>query len=263
MVPEGIHVVRHYQHNPGPSVVLVHGAPDRAKNLAHVVHLLHDVPVTTYDRRGYGKSLAAGSVGPGGFEQHADDLLQLLDGTPAIVVGQSAGGAIAMAAAIKAPHLFLALGAWEPPMVPWKWWSTIGQWEATMKYARYHDPYQLGEDFNRNILGDERWEALPARTRELLRAEGVAFRADMSSQEFPFMEVERLRVPVVIGVGTEHPHAEFARCNRETARRTNAELYVGEGADHFAHLGNPAVWVGLVRQTVALARRSHPPEVFA
>ena len=257
MVPEGLHVVRHYQHQAGPPVVLVHGAPDRAKNLAHVVHLLHDMPVTTYDRRGYGKSLAAGAVGPGGFDHHADDLLELLDGTPAIVVGQSAGGAIGMAAAIKAPELFLALGVWEPPMVPWTWWSTIGQWERMMEFARYDDPYQLGEDFNRDILGDERWEQLPERTRELLRSEGVAFRADMACQESPFMDLDRLNVPMVVGVGTEHPEPEVASSHRETARRTNAELYVGEGANHFAHMGNPPVWAGFVRHTVDLARRSH------
>lgn len=240
--------------------MLVHGAPDRSKNLAHVVHLLHDLPVTVYDRRGYGKSLAAGAVGPGGFDQHADDLVELLAGVPSIVVGQSAGGAIAMAASIKAPHLFLALGAWEPPMVPWKWWSTVGQWERTMEHARKEDPYQLGEDFNRFVLGDERWEELPERTRDLLRAEGVAFRADMASQEFPFMEIERLSVPIVVGMGTVHHLPGFAECNRETARRTNAELYVGDGADHYAHLSSPQVWAGLVHRTVQLARRTQPQE---
>jgi len=61
---------------------------------------------------------------------------------------------------------------------------------------------------------------------------------------------------------SDHPDPAFIDSHRETARRTNAELFVGEGADHFAHLSNPAVWVGLVHRTVDLARRSHP-EVFA
>lgn len=131
-----------------------------------------------------------------------------------------------------------------------------------MEWARYDDPHELGEGFNRTILGDERWESLPARTRELLRAEGVAFQADMRSQEFPFMDLDQLTVPMVVGTGTDHPDPAFIDSHRETARRTNAELFVGEGADHFAHLSNPAVWVGLVHRTVDLARRSHP-EVFA
>ena len=100
---------------PGPPVVLVHGAPDRSKNFAHVVHRLADLNVTVYDRRGYGRSLDA-AVRPdgsfaGGFDVHADDLVTILDGTPSIVVGQSAGGAVAMLAATRAPELFLALGS--------------------------------------------------------------------------------------------------------------------------------------------------------
>ena len=34
------------------------GAPDRSKNFAAVVDRLADLPVTVYDRRGYGKALA-------------------------------------------------------------------------------------------------------------------------------------------------------------------------------------------------------------
>ena len=46
MQPPGLHVVRHHADAPGPPVVLVHGAPDRSKNFAHVVHRLSDLPVT-------------------------------------------------------------------------------------------------------------------------------------------------------------------------------------------------------------------------
>ena len=67
--PPGLHVVRHHDDAPGPRVVLVHGAPDRSKNFAAVVDRLADLPVTVYDRRGYGKSLAAGAEG--GFNVHA------------------------------------------------------------------------------------------------------------------------------------------------------------------------------------------------
>jgi hypothetical protein len=33
-------------------------------------------------------------------------------------------------------------------------------------------------------------------------------------------------------------------------------LYVGEGADHYAHQSAPEIWCGLVRATVALANRT-------
>lgn len=235
--------------------MLVHGAPDRSKNFAHVVHQLHDLPVTVYDRRGYGRSLAAGASG-GGFETHAEDLLALLDGTPSVVVGQSAGGAIAMMAATKAPELFAALGAWEPPMVPWDWWMGDESRQLTIALGSTTDPAQLAEDFNRRIFGDERWELLRDGTKELLRAEGVAFRTDMRSQYDPFFEpadLAHLAVPFIVGCGTVAPDRRYLDAHRRTAEHTGGELFVAEGADHSAHLNQPSAWIELVRRTVALA----------
>jgi pimeloyl-ACP methyl ester carboxylesterase len=108
---------------PGAKVILVHGAPDRSKNFARVLDELGLAsPVTIYDRRGYGRSMDAGALG-GGFTQHAEDLIDIIDQQPAIVIGQSAGGAIALQASIMAPDKFLALGVWEPPMVAHEWWG--------------------------------------------------------------------------------------------------------------------------------------------
>jgi pimeloyl-ACP methyl ester carboxylesterase len=250
--PTGLHVVRHHAGVSDVPIMLVHGAPDRSKNFAHVVHQLGDLDVTVYDRRGYGKSLAAGEFGSG-FARHADDLIALLDGEPHIVVGQSAGGAIAMMAATQAPELFSALGVWEPPMVPWEWWMGREAWDRTVTWALYTDPDALGEDFNRLILGDERWEQISPRTQELLRAEGTAFRADMSSQFEPYMDLDQLKVPFVVGCGTAAPDPRFQVANRRLAERADAELLVVEGADHFAHTNHPNAWVALVRRTVELA----------
>jgi pimeloyl-ACP methyl ester carboxylesterase len=257
--PSGLHVVRHHVDAAGPPVVLVHGAPDRSKNFAHVVHRLGDLNVTVYDRRGYGRSLDAawradGTLA-GGFDVHADDLIAILDGTPSIVVGQSAGAAVAMLAATRAPQLFIALGVWEPPMVPWDWWAGQEAVDRTAAWARCDDTMQLGEDFNRNILGDERWEGLRDSTKDLLRAEGAAFRADMAFQSEQFLELDQIRVPLVVGAGTETPEKFFlAHCR--LAELAGGELFIGDGADHFAHIGNPEVWARFVRATVDLAARS-------
>ena len=263
MLPSGLHVVPHHVDAPGPPVVLVHGAPDRGKNFAHVVHRLPDLPVTVYDRRGYGRSLDAvmGADGEvlGGFSVHADDLIELLDGTPSVVVGQSAGGTIAMLAATRAPELFLALGVWEPPMVPYDWWVGEEVVERTAVWERYDDPGQLGEDMNRSILGDERWEGLRESTQAMLRSEGLAFRADMACQAEELFDIGLLKVPFVVGFGTDMPD-QFVAANRRLAERTNAEVYVGDGADHFAHLSNPDVWAGLVRVTVEVAGRQDSPD---
>jgi pimeloyl-ACP methyl ester carboxylesterase len=255
----GLHVATHHANGlaGAPRVVLVHGAPDRSKSFAHVVHRLPDLPITVYDRRGYGKSLDAawGDDGSfhGGFEVHADDLIAILDDTPSVVVGQSAGGTIAMLAATKAPELFVALGLWEPPMMPWDFGTGSDRYELTMAWAGYDDPLALGETFNRSMLGDARWESLRPSTQQMLRTEGWAFRADMACQAEPFLDLDALKPPLVLGCGMLTSDATWPRTQALVAERIGAELFVAEHADHFAHTGAPEAWVELVRRTVARA----------
>jgi pimeloyl-ACP methyl ester carboxylesterase len=257
MQPPGLHVVRHHPELPGPPVVLVHGSPDRSKNLAHVVHQLGDLPVTVYDRRGYGRSLdaawSADGTFHGGFDIHATDLIQLLDGTPSVVVGQSAGGSIAMLAATRAPELFLALGLWEPPLMAWPFWDGTDGLAQTARWAGFADSAELGEAFNRTIIDDARWDRLRASTKQLLRAEGAAFRADMAYQLQRFMDLDAIKAPTIVGRGTAAPDPAMLVSYDLLARHLGAELLVVEGADHFAHTNHPGAWVELARRTVALA----------
>jgi pimeloyl-ACP methyl ester carboxylesterase len=138
-------------------------------------------------------------------------------------------------------------------MVPYDWWVGDEAMERTMAWTRYDDTLQLAEDMNRSILGDERWEGLRESTKAMLCSEGAAFRADMACQAQPLFDVDALKVPLVAGHGTAMPD-EFIAANRRLAERTGADMYVGDGVDHFAHLSAPEVWAGLVRRTVALAR---------
>jgi pimeloyl-ACP methyl ester carboxylesterase len=244
-----MHVVAHHAHAPGPPVVLVHGAPDRSKNFAKVVHLLSDMAVTAYDRRGFGKSL---HVDPpsAGFDTAVEDLLSVLDGRPSVVCGQSVGGTIAMMAAIQAPELFLALGVWESP-VPWEtFWPRDNQ-EKWLPLWLSHAPRDLGEQFNRSLIGEDRWNQLPERTRELLRAEGASFHADLASQVQAPFHVADVKCPMVVGAGTD-TEEWLLDAYRELARVTHAEYFVTEGANHVAHTHFPEVWAELVRRTVAL-----------
>lgn len=258
----GLHIVRHHVDTPGLPVVIVHGAPDRSKNFAHVVHMLSDMPVTVYDRRGYGRSIPAG-VGAdgklrGGFVVHADDLIELLDGRPSVVVGQSAGGAVAMLAATKAPELFAALGLWEPPMMPWEWWAGPDALIEMMEMMSA-DAARIAETFNRRMIGDERWEGLRAATRAMLLAEGPAFQADLACQYEQYFDLDHLKVPMVLGwandVGQDMP-GYLRGAHRRLADHCDTETFMVDGANHFAHTGRPDVWAELVRRTVALASRS-------
>lgn len=253
MIPDGLHVVD----RAGPAatpVVLVHGAPDRSKNFAAVVELLPDFPLLTYDRRGYGKSESAKPPAQN-FTDHAEDLIAILDGRRSVVVAQSVGCNVAMAAAAMAPSLITALGLWEPPTAWCDWWPVPDLRESVQHFVAATDTALLGETFNRNILGDERWNALPERTKDMLRREGAAFQVDMISElTAPFQFVD-ITCPVVIGAGsaTVSGHLEGAR---RLARILDADLFEVAGADHFAPTTSPGAWAELVRRTVASARTS-------
>ena len=121
------------------------------------------------------------------------------------------------------------------------------------KFAGYEDPRQLGEDFNRRTLGDERWERLPEATKELMRAEGAAFRADAGCQREVLFEPTDITAPLVIGAGsvTWEPHVGAWK---RLAERAGAEYLEFEGAGHHAHIGFPDAFVAVLRRAVELAQ---------
>jgi pimeloyl-ACP methyl ester carboxylesterase len=246
-----MHVLRHHTHAEGPPVILVHGAPDRGKNFAKVVHLLPDLRITTYDRRGYGGSVTM-QPPSNGFGDQARDLVALLDGTPSIVCGQSAGGLVAMMAATLAPELFLSLGLWEPPTVWMPWWPR-GDHSGWLPTWVACDRTKLGELHNRELLGNEVWDALPDRTKELLRAEGDAFHFDLASQLGMPYDPAEVRCPSVVGCGAL-TNEFMIQGSRRLAQELRGEFWLVDGAAHVAHLASPPVWADLVRRAVELAR---------
>lgn len=237
-------------HDPGgdaATVVLVHGSLDRSAAFARVQRHLEDLRVVRYDRRGYGRSLAIGPAAT--FAVQVTDLETVIGGRPAVVVGHSLGGVIALALAQRRPDLVRAVVAYESPMAWTSWWpaSTAG----SVALARPRNPADAAERFMRRMIGDERWERLPRRTKDERRAEGPALIADIASirhPEAPPYEPELLQVPVISAHGTmSSPH------HRRTAevlaeRAPGAELAVVEGAGHGVHLTHPVELAALARR---------------
>ena len=86
-----------------PLVVFVHGVLDRGRSFQPVADLLDgECRLLHYDRRGYGAARHAPGV-PVGVHQHIEDVLTVLAGRPALVVGHSFGGMTAMGAATIHP----------------------------------------------------------------------------------------------------------------------------------------------------------------
>jgi len=220
---------------------------DRNAAFARVTGHLRDLHTVRYDRRGYGKSVGLGAPD---LQGHVDDLLAVIDGRRSVVVGHSIGGVISLMAAQQSPDVIRAVGAFEPPM-PWlDWWSSRSAGSAA---TRQGDPGAAAEAFLRRMIGDERWEALPPRTRAARRAEGVALLAELASARArPAYDIGAITVPVLIargGDGAEH-HREAARV---LAKALGRETICIDGAQHGAHVSHHEEFARFVREVHAAA----------
>lgn len=212
----------------GPLVVLVHGALDRGSGMARLARRVGDAArVLRYDRRGYGH--AVDQPGPWTVDTHASDLLDLIDGRPAIVVGHSYGSHVALRAAADAPDLIRGVAVYEPPLSWEEWWSAG-------RGPRPADPGDAAEAFLRRMAGDRVWERLPEATRDARRAEGRAFMeegADLRRGR-PW-DPSRIDAVVRVGHGSRTGR-HFVRAAREIAGWFGGEPVVIPDADHAAHL---------------------------
>ena len=231
-----------------PLVALVHGSMDRMAGFAKVTRRLErDHRVLRYDRRGYAQSLDVGP--PFTMAQHVDDLLALLDGRRALVVGHSLGGNIALAAAQRAPDIVRALVVYEAPLSWEPWWPG----NATRVAAAVGDPADIAEGFMRRMIGDALWERLPAATREARRAEGPALIGELRDVRAarPW-DPDCITVPVVVGQG-ETSSDHHRRAAAWLADALACPLVTVPGAGHGAHSSHPDALTALVAQAEALA----------
>lgn len=236
----------------GRTVVLVHGSMDRSTSFVKAARRLADLRVVRYDRRGYGRSVGVPATAD--LSAHVGDLLGLVGAGPAVAVGHSLGGVVALAAAERRPDVVHAVGAFEAPM-PWEpWWPAVTAGGSALAAAAA-DPMSAAEVFMRRMIGDRRWERLPQRTRDDRRAEGPALVADlrMVREGGPPYTAAALAVPVVAGCGTESKAHHREAAGRLAAAAPAGELVTVDGAGHGAHASHSAEFAAFVRRVVERA----------
>jgi esterase len=135
-----------------------------------------------YDRRGFGRSERPEplliDVG-----QQADDaagLIEALGAAPAIAIGRSHGGEIAVDLALRYPDQVRALALLEggglslsPALTAW-----VAELDEQIFAAAAADIDAVGETLLRVVLGDEGWEGLPEPVRRVFTENGPAIVAE-------------------------------------------------------------------------------------
>lgn len=197
----------------GPLVVLIHGSLDRAAGMLRVSRQLQkDARIIRYDRRGYAKNVE--HHGPFDVGSNTDDLVDVLGGRPAYLIGHSFGGNIALATAGRLGSQILGVSTYETPLSWFEWWpkNTAGAQSLTVP------PDEAAEAFMIRLIGQRRWDELPARTREERRKEGPALTQELQSiRDGAPWSAEDIRCPVLCGYGS-----------RALEHHKNGAIWLGE-----------------------------------
>jgi pimeloyl-ACP methyl ester carboxylesterase len=188
------------------------------------------------------------------LEGQIDDLVSVIGGRPAVVVGHSFGGTVAIGATLRRDpsNSIVSLAAYEPPL-PWLELSTRSGIQR--RGPMQGDPEAEAERFFRRVVGDAAWERLSPAAKAERRADGPALVAEINAIRVadPPFDIGSMMVPALFGRGGRSlPH------HREgvawlVEHTPDAELFEVPGAAHGAHLSHPDGFADFVRRAVARA----------
>ncbi len=140
------------------------------------------------------------------WTRRSADLVELLAGRRAVLVGHSYGGNVALGRGRHHPDLVPASAVYETPLSWEPWWP--GTTAGSIAVAEAGKPREAAERFMRRMLGAGRWEELPERTRKARLDEGIAMVEELADlrRNRPW-SAERITVPVITsygGLGAAH-----------------------------------------------------------
>ena len=224
-----------------------------------------------YDRRGFHRSERPEPFAAVDLADHVDDAAALLDAisaTPAVVVGRSTGGEIALALAHRYPEKVTALVLLEPAVF---WLDAEAQaWADRLRDqvldVAATDPRCAAATVIREAVGDEIWEGLPGELRQMFDDTSPAVLAEIRgdgldlSENPPALGPEELaavRQPTLLVAAADSPGV-LRRLNACLAELLPAAESVLVPGGHLINPAHPAVLEFLGRFT---ARLVHHPEI--
>jgi 3-oxoadipate enol-lactonase len=216
--------------------------------------------VIAYDRRGYAKSGGEPVYSMSTHTADAAALLEHLGTPPAVVVGTSAGAAIAVDLAVRRPDLVQVVIAHE---FPWRFTHQVppaSQIAALAKIGvlavrgRHAD---AAEVLLRTTYtypdGTSAWDAFPAEWRKIARENARAALADFRNSIVAYpsaADLATIEVPVVCSYGSRSPSNMVGLVSSLAAAIPTATMCQIDGAGHAAPFDATTNFVRLVADSM-------------
>ena len=246
----------------GVPILLIHPAGSTVSTWGAAADELARIGrVIAYDRRGYARSGAEPVRSISTHTADAAALLEYLRTPPAVVVGTSAGAAIAIDLAVRRPDLVRAVVAHE---FPWRFarhLPTVSQVGALAKIgwlALRGRQSDATETLLRSAYtyrdGGSAWDDFPEdwrdAARENARAALADFRNSIGSHPSP-EDLATVEVPVVCSYGARSPDSMFRLVRSLAAAIPTARTHRIEGAGHAAAFDATTNFVQLIADTIS------------
>jgi pimeloyl-ACP methyl ester carboxylesterase len=247
------------EHGAGEPIVGLHGAGSSAAVWADAaIQLATRGRTIVYDRRGHSRSERPEPYVTNVHEQ-ADDAAGLIDAlaaAPAIVIGRSYGGAVAIDLALRYPDRVRALvllegdaPSFSPAATEW-----IADLRETLLAAARVDMNSVTQTTIDAVAGAGAWQGLPEPVQQLLTANGPALVAELRGG-YPDLSAEQLATvdqPTLLVAGRESLQPGFAEVTSAMADAMPAARVEWVEGGHLIDPAHPVV-LGFVDEVLARA----------
>jgi pimeloyl-ACP methyl ester carboxylesterase len=192
----------------GHAILGIHGSPSSAVLWTDAtIELARHGRAVVYDRRGYARSERPAPFDSVDLIDHVTDAAALLDtlsASPAVVIGRSTGGLIALDLARRLPDRVSAMALLEPAVFTAD--PQAAAWATRLRRhvirAAEEDPSAASAAVVREALGDETWGSFPQELRDMFTEASPAVLAeikgrglDLSDEPAFFSPADLARIP--------------------------------------------------------------------
>ena len=245
----------------GVPILLIHPAGATGSTWGSATDALARIGrVITYDRRGYARSGGEPARSISAHTADAAAILESLRAQAAVVVGTSAGAAIAVDLAVRRPDLVRAVIAHE---FPWRFTRHLPAFSQVAGLARIGwfvlrgRPSDAAEALLRTAYayrdGGSAWDAFPEEWRRIGRDNARSALADFrnSIRAYPSAaDLASVEVPVVCSYGARSPDSMVRLVRLLAAAIPTARAHRIEGAGHAAPFDATTNFVQLIADTI-------------